>query len=300
MSADPAGTPSPITAPIAWIDDPAPAGRWGDPGSLGLPLSDRGLLLAEGVFETLLVEAGRPRLLAGHLRRLGHSAALLALDPPPAAALLESRIDEAIARSGGGSGALRLNWSRGSPSDPAARGLGPAGPSRHRCWLQLSPASPCFSPVRLILSPTEQRSATSLLSRCKSFAYGPSLVARRQAAAAGADDALLGSSAGGLCCGTSANLLVRLEGRWLTPALSGGCLPGVMRARALELGLAEEANQGELQATALIGCSGALLLNSLSCRPIVQLGGQSLRWPEQQSGRTTLEGLAASIWRSLL
>ena len=51
---------------------------------------------------------------------------------------------------------------------------------------------------------------------------------------------------------------------------------------------------------ALIGCSGALLLNSLSCRPIVQLGGQSLRWPEQQSGRTTLEGLAASIWQSLL
>lgn len=294
MSADPAGTPSPISAPIAWIDDPAPAGRWGDPGSLGLPLSDRGLLLAEGVFETLLVEAGRPRLLAGHLRRLGHSAALLALDPPPAAALLESRIDEAIARSGGGSGALRLNWSRGSPSDPAARGLGPAGPSRHRCWLQLSPASPCFSPVRLILSPTEQRSATSLLSRCKSFAYGPSLVARRQAAAAGADDALLGSSAGGLCCGTAASLLVRLGGRWLTPPLSSGCLPGVMRQRALELGLAAEAHLGELDAAALLASEAALLLNSLGCRPIAAFEGAALPFGRDDAAA------AERFWRQLL
>ena len=284
---------------IAWIGSPGGDGRWGAPDQLGISLDDRGLLLADGVFETLLVQDGRPLLLPEHLARWCRGAALLGMELPPEAGGLEPLIQAAVQRSGIRQGALRLNWSRGSAAD-RARGIGIPSVCRHRFWLQLSAAAPCFAPVRVIVSPTEERSATSILSRCKTFAYGPAIQARRQAEAAGADDALLNSSAGGLCCGTSANLLVRLEGRWLTPALSGGCLPGVMRARALELGLAEEANQGELQATALIGCSGALLLNSLSCRPIVQLGGQSLRWPEQQSGRTTLEGLAASIWQSLL
>ena len=37
-------------AAIAWIDAPSPDGTWGDPDQLSLPLSDRGLLLADGLF----------------------------------------------------------------------------------------------------------------------------------------------------------------------------------------------------------------------------------------------------------
>jgi branched-subunit amino acid aminotransferase/4-amino-4-deoxychorismate lyase len=275
-----------MSQPLAWIGDPAGAGRWGHPAELGVPLHDRGLLLADGLFETVLVERGQPWLLADHLERLERSAALLELPPPPGAAYLEPLVAEAIARSGIRSGALRLNWSRGSPTDAASRGL-TAAPCQPLCWLQLSPAIPSFEPVAVIVSPTEERSATSLLSRCKTFAYGPSLVARRQAAAAGADDALLTSSAGGLCCGSAANLLVQREGRWLTPPLASGCLPGVMRARTLALGLAEEAtvNEDDLRAS-----QGALLLNSLSCRPIGRLGSTPLQASDQ----------AEPFWRQLL
>ena len=274
---------------IAWVDEPAPAGRWGLPQELGVPLDDRGLLLGDGLFETVLVEEGRPRLLAEHLARWRQGAALLGMDAPPAAAQLEPLIGEAVARSGIRQGALRLNWSRGSAGS-AARGIGIPGRCRHRFWLQLTATAPCFAPLRVIVSPTEERSATSVLSRCKTFAYGPAIQARRQAEAAGADDALLNSSAGGLCCGTTANLLVRLEGRWLTPPLASGCLPGVMRARARALGLAQDAGPGELGEAALRGSSGALLLNSLSCRPISHLAGSPLAWPAQ----------AEQLWRRLL
>lgn len=274
---------------IAWVDEPAPAGRWGLPQELGVPLDDRGLLLGDGLFETVLVEEGRPRLLAEHLARWRQGAALLGMDAPPAAAQLEPLIGEAVARSGIRQGALRLNWSRGSAAG-AARGIGIPGRCRHRFWLQLTATAPCFAPLRVIVSPTEERSATSVLSRCKTFAYGPAIQARRQAEAAGADDALLNSSAGGLCCGTTANLLVRLEGSWLTPPLASGCLPGVMRARALALGLAQDAGPGELSEAALRGSSGALLLNSLSCRPISHLAGSPLAWPAQ----------AEQLWRRLL
>jgi branched-subunit amino acid aminotransferase/4-amino-4-deoxychorismate lyase len=285
----------PSSAAIAWIESPEPNGRWGSPETLSLPLNDRGLLLADGVFETVLVSDGQPHLLAAHLERWRQGAALLGMDSPPAAWQLEPLIREAVERSGIRQGALRLNWSRGSTTS-AGRGIGLSSPCRHRFWLQLNVAAPCFALVQVIVSPTEERSATSLLSRCKTFSYGPAIQARRQAEAAGADDALLASSAGGLCCGTTANLLVRREDRWLTPPLASGCLPGVMRARALELGLAWEGQQGELREADLHRSTGALLLNSLSCRPISHLGGRRLAWPAEAQAQAE----ARALWQQLL
>ncbi|MCP9928402.1 aminotransferase class IV [Cyanobium sp. CH-040] len=283
---------------IAWIDAPAPTGRWGRPGELGLPLADRGLLLADGIFETVLVLDGRPRLLAEHLRRWTEGAALLGMEPPPPLAQVEALIAEAIRRSAISTGALRLNWSRGTPAAAGARGIAIRAGCRHRFWLQLSATSPCFAPVRVIVSPTETRSATSLLSRAKTFSYGSAVQARRQAAAAGADDALLRSSAGGLCCATSANLLVHTGGGWCTPPLSSGCLPGVMRARALALGLVREAEIGEAD---LAASGGGLLLNSLGCRPISHLAGNPLTWVEDwlPAGESKEDGSPAGLGLSL-
>ena len=282
-----------MSDPIAWLGDGTGQGRWGTPQTLTLPISDRGLLLADGLFETLLVEAGQAWLLEEHLARWQSSAALLGLPPPPGAATVQPLITAAIERSGigtalGSSGALRLNWSRGS----GARGIDPPRNGSPSFWLQLSAIKPCFEPVRVIVSPTETRSATSLLSRCKSFAYGASIQARRQARAAGADDALLPSSAGGLCCGTTANLLVWQGDSWITPPLSSGCLPGVMRRRGLERGLVAEALIGEQD---LLGAGAAWLINSLSCRPISHLGAVPLASSGQQPGQQP-----ERFWRQLL
>lgn len=274
-------------AALAWIDDPAPEGRWGTPGNLGVPLHDRGLLLADGLFETLWVEEARVQLLAEHLERWQRSAALLGMEPPPTQEQLAGTIEAGIARGGFVNAALRLNWSRGQAEPAAARGLGVPAASRHRCWLLLQPAEACFAPVRVIVSPTERRCTTSRLSRCKTFAYASAIEARRQAEQAGAHDALLTSTAGDLSCGTAANLLVRHGGVWLTPPLASGCLPGVMRGRALDLGLARET---PLQHCDLLASEGAVLLNSLGCRPIQAVGEQSLPAVEN----------AEAFWRTLL
>jgi branched-subunit amino acid aminotransferase/4-amino-4-deoxychorismate lyase len=290
------------TAPaaIAWVGDASGQGRWGSPESLQLPVSDRGLLLADGLFETVLVQEGLAWLLEEHLARWQCSAALLDLPPPPGSAVVQPLITEAIGRSGIGSGkspnpsgALRLNWSRGS-ADASSRGIDLPSHSTPSFWLQLSAIQPCFAPLRVIISPTEERSASSLLSRCKTFAYGPSIQARRQARAAAADDALLPSSAGGLCCGTTANLLVCCEGTWITPPVDSGCLPGVMRQRALDRGLITES---PVQETGLQNSDGAWLLNSLGCRPISHLGALPLAGPSS-SGSPTEE--AETFWRQLL
>lgn len=289
-------------ASIAWIHQGNGEGAWGAPSTLSLPADARGLLLAEGVFETVLVRNGRPQLLAAHLQRWQTGATLLGLAPPPPATLVEHLLQEAIARSGIDTGALRLNWCRGSgprglapAAAPEAAGAG-ATASGALFWLQLSALAPSFDPVTVIISPSEQRLATSVLSRCKSFGYGSALIARRQASAAGADDALLPSSAGGLCCGTAANLLVQSERGWLTPPLASGCLPGTMRQQAIARGLAREQ---AISPAELIASPGALLLNSLGCRPIrcADSHGNS---PRVGPRATVSPGEAEALWLRLL
>ena len=251
---------------IAWI-----AGRWGAPGELTLPLNDRGLQLADGLFETVLIQNKQARLLEEHLQRWANGAVLMGMDSPPDQQALLPLIEDAMQRMGLGQGwgALRLNWSRG-PSDD--RGIALSGAMAHRFWLTLHRCQPLFGPKAVLISRSERRNADSLLSQCKSFAYGQAIQARHEASQQGADDALLLNTQGTLCCGTAANLLVLRGGQWLTPPLTSGCLPGVMRGRGLGMGLVQEAELG----STLEPNDQAMLINSLSCHPINKVNGQVL------------------------
>ena len=316
-----AGKPDP--QPIAWIGDPSQPpqrGQWGRPDQLSLPLDDRGLTLADGLFETVLVEQGQARLLDAHLERWHRSAALLGMEAPPNRQGLEPLIAATLERCQAGgralNGALRLNWSRGS-----APGRGIDLPSEgepplpHRFWLQFTPLQPTFRPVTTWISQLERRQGASLLSQCKTFAYGQAIQARREARSAGAEEALLLGTGGELCCGATANLVLFVAGAWLTPPVTSGCLPGVMRARALALGLAREASldpalllqpvddsvHDPSKDSANHSVSAALLLNSLGCRPIRAVNGQAVAAAGQPAGDPHgASALAESFWRSLL
>jgi branched-subunit amino acid aminotransferase/4-amino-4-deoxychorismate lyase len=277
------------TLPDATPEEVFARGRWGPPDRLCLPLDDRGLLLADGLFETVLVADGRPWLLADHLSRWRQGAALLGLPEPPAQEALAPLIAEAIRRGGIPWGALRLNWSRGGGGRGIELPVPPAEPLEPRFWLRLSAGRPTFGAVRVLVSETERRHPPSVTSRCKTFAYGWAVQARREARAAGADDALVCNTAGELCCATTANLLLRRAGRWLTPPLSSGCLPGVMRGRALAFGLIEEA---PLLPDDLIEAEAALLLNSLDARPV--------RLPSASDRLSNLSEEARQVWRRCL
>lgn len=285
-----------MSSTLAWIN-----GTWGDPSELKLPLSDRGLQLADGVFETVLIRGGEPQLLQAHHARWRDGATTLGMAPPPSLEVLGPLLREAIQRGGldGHSatarsrdtierhGALRLNWSR---DGAAGRGIQvPAGepdPALHRFWFTLSAHQPSFAAVRTWISRHERRNATSRLSHCKTFAYGQAIQARREAIEHGADEGLLLSTTGELCCGSTANLLVQRQGQWLTPPLSSGCLPGVMRAQLLKRGLAQEAS---IHAQPEPGDCW-LLINSLDCRVVSAVDRHALTTTTQ----------AEELWGALL
>lgn len=283
---------------LAWIGTPCapgrePRGQWGPPSQLSLPLDDRGLLLADGLFETVLVARGEARLLAEHLSRWREGAALLGLPVPPGEEALTPLIAEAIHRSGLAWGALRLNWSRGSGGRGIDLPMGSEEPLVPRFWLQISPWQPTFRAVRVMVSEWERRHPSSPASRCKTLAYGWAVQARREARAAGAEEALVLNTSGALCCSTTANLLLRLGDSWLTPPESSGCLPGVMRRQALDLGLIQEA---PLAPRHLVEAEGGLLLNSLDCRPLLL---QGLAAADRDGADQTTEE-ARTLWNRCL
>ncbi|MAR07073.1 MAG: 4-amino-4-deoxychorismate lyase [Cyanobium sp. NAT70] len=267
--------------PLAWFE-----GTWGDPSELTIPISERGLQLADGLFETVLVLNGIPRFLKEHLNRWQISADLLGMEPPPPQGWLEPLIEAAIQRSGLNqqNGALRLNWSRGCGQ---SRGIGLPKHSKHRFWLTLQAHELNWNPITTIISSQEQRNVHSVLSRCKTFAYNQAIQARREAERHGVDDALLRNTQSELCCGTVANLMVLRSGEWLTPPLSSGCLPGVMRGRAIKLGLAREISVGP----DVLPQDSAILLNSLGCRTISSISGKPL---------TSEASTAQKLWKQLL
>lgn len=251
---------------LAWF-----AGRWDRPDRLAVPLDDRGLNLADGVFETLLWRSDGPVLWLQHWQRLQQGCALLDLAPEPQAARIQALAAEGFRRLGSSSGqaALRITISRG----PGQRGLALPQPQQPRLWLQCNAITPCFDPVDVITSRLVRRHGDCASSRCKTLNYTDAVIARREARMADADDALLPSGTGHYSCATTANLWVQQGMDWLTPGLDQGCLPGIMRGQLLQH---SNSHEGPVSRQTLLA-GGGVLLNSISCRPIRSLDGHAPR-----------------------
>jgi para-aminobenzoate synthetase/4-amino-4-deoxychorismate lyase len=80
-----------------------------------------------------------------------------------------------------------------------------------------------------------------------------------------ADDVLLVNSNNELVESTIANVAVKLDGRWWTPPLDSGCLPGVFRAALIDSALIAER---PITISNLRECESLALINSVRlCRP---------------------------------
>lgn len=240
-----------------------------------IPITDRGLLLGEGLFETLAVWDGRILELDAHLGRLARSANILDLPLGWSVEALAAAMASLLAaeRLTGGRAVLRLTLTGGD----GPRGLLPAAQARPRLLITARPmdALPA-SPAVIVVAPFAV-SATSPLRGHKTLSALEQILARRHAAALGADEALMVNTAGHLVEASAANLFLVAGGRLLTPPLSDGALPGVTRARVLDL--AAEAGIGvdadtSLGLQDLAAAEEAFLTNSLiGIRPVASAAG---------------------------
>ena len=210
-------------AVIVWLD-----------GSL-LPLDDarvsvldHGLVVGDGIFETLRVYRGEPFAWRRHFARLRASADGLGLPVPPESMLRDAATD-----------VLRANDLHEARLRVTVTG-GIAPPGSHRpdvavtAFVVAFPLDPPAASADVVVVPwtRNERGATAGL---KTISYAENVRALAYAEARGGNEALFANTRDMLCEATGSNVFLVREGALLTPPASAGCLLGVTRALILEL-----------------------------------------------------------------
>ncbi|WP_373502564.1 aminotransferase class IV [Aestuariivirga sp.] len=242
-------------------------------GALPLDPRERGLLLGDGIFETILVLNRTPLWANMHLARMEGAAKELGLG------FDRDGLDDAIATILDGIDethhVLRITLTRGA----AVRGLGANG-GVPTLILLLDRFDPdlMFQPVTLATS-SFRRNPWSVTSRLKTVSYIDNIAAAREAASRGLEDALMLNTEGAVACSTIANVFLLKGGMLSTPAREHGILTGVMRqaliAAAGQLDITTE--ERAIQPQELISADAVFLTNSLRfIRPVKSLDLQPL------------------------
>lgn len=257
-------------------------GEWVPAGAARVDAADRGLLYGYGLFETIRVWRGRPILLERHLDRLFASAPVVGLTLPWDRDTLARLVAECAVRNGVEEGGVRLTVTAGPGPAFAPGGAAPG-------LVLTARRGPLYSEdaygrgYRAVIAAV-RRNHRSPLAGVKSLNYLDNLLARREAAARGADEALLLNVNGELAEGAATNLFFVRRGRLCTPEVACGALPGVARGRVLELArpaaAAGEAGWVAVEAgrygpEALVEADEAFLTNALmGVMPLVAVDGR--------------------------
>ncbi|MDZ7629618.1 MAG: aminotransferase class IV [Parvularculaceae bacterium] len=196
--------------------------------------TDRGYLIGDGVFETVLVDRGRPAFLPSHLARLQRGANQLEIVADVKAEEIRAAIT-ALARSGQtGRASCRITVTRVG----GARGLVPATEARAQTIITLQPVAAPKAAQRLIVA-RSRRHAAALTNGFKCIgAYAPNLIARLEAARLGADEAIMLNEFDRAASASAANLFMVSDGVLTTPPEIEGAMPGVTRERLIEVAAA--------------------------------------------------------------
>ena len=194
--------------------------------SLILDVADRGLMLGDGVFETVLVLAGRPVWLSDHLTRMTAAADEMGIRVDQAA--IGAGTAAVLERSTANSEILRITLTRGpTPRGFAAQGLKPT------VIVSLNPFDRAKLPLSVKLQTSQiRRNEFAPSSRLKTLSYIDAIAAAREVAGM-ADDALMLNTAGHVACTTIANVFL-LKGHVLTtPSDDQGILSGITRQKLI-------------------------------------------------------------------
>lgn len=199
-----------------------------------LRVDDHGVVVGDGVFETVATAAGVPFALGRHLDRLRRSAEGMGLHIGVDDAALRRAVDGVVTSHDSGTLRVRITVTGGPSPLGSARGTGPC-----TVIVAAAPLPPPAASAAVVVVPWT-RNERGALSGLKTISYGENVVALAHAHRLGADEAIFANTAGELCEGTGSNVFVVSGGELVTPPLSSGCLAGVTRALVLEAGLAVE------------------------------------------------------------
>jgi D-alanine transaminase len=189
-------------------------------------IEDRGFQFADGVYEVIRLYDGIPYTLEEHLDRLSRSAAGINLPVPMSTSELSAAIESLIEATHIGEGMIYLQLTRGqAPRYHVA----PANPNQTLLFYArpLDPVpAPGEAPGARPLSVIDER-----WQRCwiKSIALLPNTLAKTQAVAAGAEEAVFIDEQGRVSECSASNIFAIQNGKLRTAPVGPKVLPGITR-----------------------------------------------------------------------
>ena len=236
---------------------------------------DHGFLYGYGLFETMRAYRGDIFRLDRHLSRLYRSAEALGL----ALFDLEAACRETLQANKLKEARVRLTVSAGEGDiipDPASCST----PTVLVTARKFTPPSPqqYERGFKAMLS-SLRRDSQSPLSRLKSTSYLASILARREAKAAGGDEGIVLNEKGYLAEGSISNIFLVSNGVLLTPSRESGILPGITREAVLEIARSLSINtaEREVELAELTQAEEAFVTNSLlEIMPLTWFGGKAI------------------------
>jgi branched-chain amino acid aminotransferase len=227
-----ASTPEGLVGQLRiWFD-----GRlYEDPQQAFVAGTDHGLLVGNGVFETLKVTEQGAFAVRRHLNRMTRSAAALGL-PAPDHTHIREAIEAILDGRDVRRGKLRITYTGGrGPLGSEA----PYGPPTLIIALALVEAAP---PVTSIVTAPWTRNEHGALTGVKSTSYAENVRGLGYATERGASEAIFVNTSGDLCEGTGTNIFLVFGDTVVTPPLSAGPLAGITRELIMERTVVEERN----------------------------------------------------------
>jgi branched-chain amino acid aminotransferase len=256
---------------------------------------DRGFLYGDALFEGMLVTRGLPFRWREHMERMQRGADFLKLTVPFSQDDLLKFALKLVQRNRMPECILRLSLTRGI----TGRGYSPKNATRPAIVMTLHPA-PVIDAKKIprwrVITASFRLPANDPLTHFKTANKLPQVLARAEADAAHAQEAILLNTDGRLAEGTTSNLFWIKDGAVCTPALLDGALPGVTRGLVLDLCVKMNIRYKEKKAgpAELSRADGAFLtMTSMGIVEMESLDGRKL-------GRSALVRKLWSGYRHLL
>lgn len=201
-----------------------------------VPVTDRGFLYGDGVFETMRAYGGEVFMLDRHMERLARSAELIGLQLPMDEGGTVEAIMETLRANFLEDAIIRVSVTRGA----GPRGIDPTVNTVPTFVVMAWPFCP-YDPgffkmgVGLIIAQTRRNTSSSLDPAIKSMNFLNNIMAKGEASRAGAFDALMLNADGYVAECSVSNIFFVKDGVIHTPSLASGILAGVTREHVLSL-----------------------------------------------------------------
>lgn len=275
-----------MSEPIAWVD-----GQLVARAAAHVPIDDAAVKYGAAVFETMRASEGRVFRWERHLERLRRGLAGMGIEAPSETDLA-SAVQSTLQANELTEARVRLSVSAGSMAAPD---LGAAGPSMMIVTADpLGDASSGELGLRVSSIRVDQSRPLGFAKTAQYLVY---LLARAEARAVGAGDALLLNHRDELCEAATANVFALIDGVLATPSVESGPVLGVARGVVLELAAARgvACEERVLRLTELSGAEELFLTNSIvGVQPIRQVAGEDgeLLWQSSAGGQRLTQELA--------